>query len=87
MFLLDDILLSPITGFKFILRTLGRVAEEQWTDDAPLKQRLLELQERLESGELTEEQYVQEEAEILRELREVQQRRRELAGEPPPEQT
>lgn len=85
MFLIDDLLLSPITGFKFILRTLARVAEEQYTDDAPLKERLLELQVRLEAGELTEEQYVKEEAQILRELREVQQRKREVAGLPPEE--
>ncbi len=85
MLFLDDILLSPISGFKFVLRTLARVAEEQWTDETPLKERLLELQERLESGEITEEEYVQEEASILAELREVRRRQRELAGVPPEE--
>jgi len=54
MLLIDDILLAPFTGFKFILRTLGRVAEEQYTDDAPLKQELLELQLLLENGEIGE---------------------------------
>jgi hypothetical protein len=87
MLLIDDILLAPLTGFKFILKTLGRVAEEQYTDDAPLKERLLELQVRLESGELTEEEYVAEEAAILRALREIQDRKRELAGLPPEEAT
>lgn len=85
MLFLDDILLSPISGFKFVLRTLARVAEEQWTDETPLKERLLELQERLESGEITEEEYVREEASILAELREVRRRQRELAGVPPEE--
>ena len=28
MLFVDDLLLSPITGFKFILRTLQRVAEQ-----------------------------------------------------------
>ncbi len=87
MFLIDDLLLSPITGFKFILRTLSRVAEEQYTDDAPLKERLLELQLRLDSGEISEEEYVKEEAAILRELRAIQNRKRELAGLPPEEGT
>src|SRR5207302_9951557 len=82
MFLIDDILLSPITGMKFIFRTLARVAEEQYTDDAPVKERLLELQVRLDNGELSEEQYVREEAEILRDLREIENRRREMAGLP-----
>jgi hypothetical protein len=85
MLFLDDLLLSPITGFKFILRTLQRVAEEEYTDDTPLKEQLLELQVKLESGELSEQEYVKEEAHIIRELRELQARKRELAGLPPEE--
>ncbi|HZQ90239.1 MAG TPA: gas vesicle protein GvpG [Terriglobales bacterium] len=80
MLLIDDLLLAPITGFQFIMRTLQRVAEEQWTDDAPLKERLLELQVQLESGEINEEQYVAAENEIMKELREIQRRRKALAG-------
>ncbi len=83
MFLIDDILFAPIAGFKFIMRTLQRTAEEQWTDDAPIKERLLELQNLLEEGEITEAEYVRQEAEVLRELREIQQRRREVAGTAP----
>ena len=80
MFLIDDLLLMPFSGMGFIFRTLQRVAEEQYTDDAPLKERLLELQLKLESGEISEEKYVAEEAQILRELREIQNRKLELAG-------
>ena len=87
MFLIDDLLLSPISGFKFIMRTLNRIAEEQYTDDAPLKEQLLELQVRLDSGEIGEDDYVREEARILRELREIQNRKREMAGLPPEEGT
>ena len=83
MFLIDDLLLSPISGFKFVLRTLARVAEEQYTDDAPVKERLLELQTLLEEGSISEEQYVIEEREILRQLREIRNRQRELAGVEP----
>ncbi len=82
MLFIDDLLLAPITGFQFILRTLAKVAEEQYTDDAPLKERLLELQVRLESGEVDEEQYAAEEAEILRLLRDIQHRKMEMAGVP-----
>lgn len=85
MLFLDDLLLSPLTGFKFILRTLQRVAEQEYTDDTPLKERLLELQVKLEEGELSEEQYVAEEAGIIRQLREIQDRKREIAGLPPEE--
>ncbi|MCI0349744.1 MAG: gas vesicle protein GvpG [Acidobacteriales bacterium] len=85
MFLVDDLLMMPFNGMGFIFRTLARVAEEQYTDDAPVKQKLLELQLQLESGEVTEEQYVKLEAEILRELREIQNRKLELAGVNPEE--
>jgi len=87
MFLIDDLLFAPISGFKFIMRTLNRIAEEQYTDDAPLKEQLLELQVRLDSGEITEDDYVTEEAQILRDLREIQNRKREMAGLPPEEGT
>jgi Gas vesicle protein G len=80
MFFIDDLLFAPITGFQFIMRTLQRVAEEQWTDDAPLKERLLELQMKLETGEITEDEYAAEETQILTELRDVQNRKMELAG-------
>ena len=85
MLFIDDLLLSPITGFKFILRTLQRVAEQEYTDDSPLKERLLELQLKLEEGQLSEQEYVAEEAIIIRHLRELQNRKRELAGLPPEE--
>jgi hypothetical protein len=77
---LDDLLLLPVTGFKFVLNTLRQVAEEQYTDTGPAKARLLELQVQLEDGEITEQEYVAAEAEVFREIREIEQRRRELAG-------
>jgi len=85
MFLIDDLLGLPFSGFNFVLRTLQRVAEEQYTDDAPIKEKLLELQLRLESGELSEDEYTREEAAIIRQLREIENHKRELAGLPPVE--
>jgi hypothetical protein len=82
MLIVDDLLLLPISGFKFILRTLEKVAEEQYTDDAPVKQRLLELQVALEAGDISEEEYVKQEAAIIRQLRDIERRKRELAGLP-----
>src|SRR5579864_7130617 len=87
MLLIDDLLLAPFSGWNFIMRTLLKVAEEQYTDDAPLKEQLLHLQVELESGSITEEQYVEREAQILRDLREIQNRKRELAGLPPDDGT
>ena len=87
MLFIDDLLMLPFTGFKSILRTLVRVAEEQYTDDAPIKERLLQLQVELEEGKVNEAEYVEQEAQILRELREIQNRKREMAGLPPEEAT
>jgi gas vesicle protein GvpG len=83
MLLIDDLLLAPFSGWNFIMRTLLKVAEEQWTDDAPLKEQLLALQVELEGGEITEEQYLEAEAAILRQIREVQRRKIQLAGGDP----
>jgi hypothetical protein len=80
MFLIDDLLFAPISGFKFVLRTLEKVAQEQYTDDAPLKERLLELQLLLDNGEISESEYTEQETALLRELREIANRKRELAG-------
>lgn len=85
MFLIDDLLTLPISGFKFVLRTLQQIAEEEYTDTAPGKRRLLELQVALESGEISEQEYVRQEAEILRELREIENRKRRMAGAEPEE--
>lgn len=80
MLFLTDLLFAPISGFKFILNTLAKVAEEQYTDDAPIKERLLHLQVRLDEGEITEDEYVEQEAIILQQLRDIENRKREMAG-------
>jgi hypothetical protein len=85
MLLIDDLLLSPISGFQFILRTLARAAEEEYMDDAPIKDRLLELQTELEEGSISEEEYVEQEREVLAELRQIQNRRMQMAGVTPEE--
>jgi hypothetical protein len=82
MLLIDDLLMLPFSGFGFVMRTLRKVAEEQYTDDAPVKERLLELQVKLEAGEISEKDYANEEAAIIRDLREIENRKRALAGAP-----
>src|SRR5207302_4675254 len=47
------------------------------------KEQLLELQVKLENGDINEDQYVEEEARILRSLRDIQNYKREKAGLPP----
>lgn len=83
MFLLDDILLLPIrlpvAGFNWILKQIQTMANEELLNDQPWKERLIELQMMLELGELSEEEYAQEEAQVFLALREIRARREELA--------
>lgn len=82
-FLLDDILLFPLTGpvagIKWIMRTIQKMADEELLNDQPWKERLIELQMRLELGEISEEDYVVEEATVFQALREIRARREEIA--------
>jgi hypothetical protein len=83
MLLIDDILLLPITapvaGFVWILEQIQTMADEELFNDQPWKERLIELQMMLEVGEITEEQYKEEEAKVFTALREIRARKEEMA--------
>ncbi len=85
MLIIDDILLAPFAGWRFIMNTLIKTAEEQWNDDAPLKEQLMELQVALDEGRVTEDEYAEQETAILRALREIQERKMAAAGFDPNE--
>ena len=82
-FLIDDILLLPITGpvsgFRWVLRTIQKMADEELMNDQPWKERLIELQMKLEVGEIAEEDYVREEAIVFQALRDIRARKEEMA--------
>jgi len=82
-FLLDDILLlpikGPIAGFKWIMNTIQKMADEELMNDQPWKERLIELQMMLEVGELSEEEYGREEAIVFQALRDIRARKEALA--------
>jgi hypothetical protein len=83
MFLLDDILLLPIklpiAGFNWILRQVKTMADEEMLNDQVWKERLIELQMMREVGDITEEQYKEEEAKVFTALREIRARKEEMA--------
>lgn len=82
-FLLDDLLLLPITGpiagFKWVMNTIQKMADEELMNDQPWKERLIELQMRLEVGEISEEDYGREEAIVFQALRDIRARKEALA--------
>ena len=74
MFLIDDILLAPVNGFKFILNQIQKMADRELNDDTVIKEQLLELQMRLELEEISEEDYQEQEAELFARLRVIRER-------------
>ena len=78
MFLIDDILLAPVSGFKFILSQIQKMADQELNDDTLIKEQLIELQMRLELDEISEEEYQEREAEIFARLRALKERQLEL---------
>lgn len=77
MFFIDDILLAPVNGFKFILRQVAEIANRELNDDTVIKEQLLELQMRLELDEISEEDYAVREAELFARLRAIKMRQLE----------
>jgi hypothetical protein len=59
----------PLAGFRFILGQIADLAEKELYDEDRIREDLLLLQLRLEEGEIDEETYQREEAEVLQRLR------------------
>ena len=78
-FLVDDILLLPITGLRWVMKQIQTMADEELMNDQPWKERLIELQMMLEVGDITEEEYKRQEAEVFQALRDIRARREEMA--------
>ncbi len=77
MGLLTNILLAPflapVWGTRWTLEKVDRVVRDELTDDTPIKEELMELQLKLEMGEIDDAEYVRREAEIMQRLREVRE--------------
>ena len=60
---------APLSGFRFILEQIAEMAERELYDEGRIREELLLLHLRLEDGEISDEEYVAQEAEILARLR------------------
>jgi hypothetical protein len=66
MLLVDDILFSPIKGINWIFRKIHELAEEELEGEADrIRESLTELYMQLETGEITEEEFEEQEAIFL----------------------
>jgi hypothetical protein len=81
MFLIDDLLLAPVNGFKFILRQIQQLADKELNDESVVKEQLLELQMRLELEEISEAEYAEAERELFARLRAIKARQLEALGQ------
>ena len=79
-FILDDILLAPVTFPTWIARKVGEAAYAEITDDTAIRQELLQLQMRFELDEMDEEEYERRETHLLEQI----ERARKLKEEGPP---
>lgn len=78
MLFIDDLLLLPFSGFRFILGQIQKFADQELNDESLIKEQLLELQMRLELEEVSEEEFAEREAEIFARLRAIKARQLEM---------
>ncbi len=74
MFILDDLVLSPYRGVKWIFNKVHQLAEEEIAGEPErIKKELTELYRMLETGELTEDAFDQREQALLDRLDELEE--------------
>jgi len=82
--LLTAPLAAPLAGFRFILNQVGEMAERELYDEDHIREELLELQLRLDEGEIAEDEYAEQEADVMARLR-VAREHRQIVGRHQPE--
>lgn len=68
MFLIDDILLAPLKGVVWIGGKVRDVVENEVSDEGKIREELLALQLRFELDEISEEEYMKTEKDLLIQL-------------------
>ena len=68
MFLLDSLL---VNGISFVLDKVATVADAEINDPERQRERLLEAQMKLETGEISEEDFAAIEADVFERIREI----------------
>ena len=68
MFLIDDILLSPLKGVIWLGEKLNELVEKEFSDEGRIKEKLMEVQLKFELDEISEEEYNKQEKELLERL-------------------
>jgi hypothetical protein len=77
MFILDSLFMS---GFRWVLNTVVSAAEAEMNDDAALRDQLLAAEMRRETGEISDAEFAEIEADLLARIREIKTRREGGSG-------
>jgi hypothetical protein len=59
----------PLSGFRFVLNQIAQMAERELLDEDRIREDLLLLQVQLDDGEITEDEYLAREADVIARLR------------------
>ncbi len=73
MLIIDSLIIS---GVRFVLDKVAAAVETEMNDDTVLRERLLDAQMRVELGEMTEEEFVEFQDDILARIRDIKERQR-----------
>ena len=68
MFILDTLLIGSL---RFVLDKVVQAAEAESQDDSALRERLLEAQMRLELGEISDQEFLEIERDVIARMREI----------------
>ena len=71
--IVDDILLGPCKLVHWIGKKLYENAEEELTDESVIRQKLLEVQMRFELDEISEEEYREQEDDLMARMEAIRQ--------------
>jgi hypothetical protein len=66
----------PLAGVKFVFEQIADLADQELDDENVLREQLLLLELHLEEGDIDEDDFVAQEAELMARLREIKARKR-----------
>ena len=77
MFLIDDIVLSPVKLVVWMSKKIDDIVQKELSDEGLIKEKLMQLQLRFEMDEISEEEYNRQEKELLERLEAIRKSKEE----------
>jgi hypothetical protein len=68
LFLIDDILLSPLKLVVWLGEKINDIVQKEFSDEGLIKEKLMQLQLKFELDEISEEEYNKQERQLLNQL-------------------